>query len=91
MLKRSIREAGLIEREGLIEDLRKIRNFASYCPSRVIFSTEITECVKKGLSCPNKTTCTKVGNDSYDCACNKGFKMIHELNYTCEGMDHLSL
>ena len=48
-------------------------------------STEISECFKKGLLCPNKTTCTKTGNESYDCVCNKGFHMVHGLNYTCEG------
>ncbi|CAH3192723.1 unnamed protein product, partial [Porites evermanni] len=45
---------------------------------------EISECFKKGLLCPNKTTCTKTGNESYDCVCNKGFHMVHGLNYTCE-------
>ena len=48
-------------------------------------STEISECFKKGLLCPNKTTCAKTGNESYDCVCNKGFHMVHGLNYTCEG------
>ena len=48
-------------------------------------STEISECFKKGLLCPNKTSCTKTGNESYDCVCNKGFHMVHGLNYTCEG------
>lgn len=50
------------------------------------FPSEISECVKKGLMCPNGTTCSKTGNEKYDCVCNEGFQMVQgALNYTCEG------
>ncbi|XP_029196831.2 tenascin-like [Acropora millepora] len=46
---------------------------------------EISQCLKRGLLCPNGTICVKSANDTFDCVCKEGLKMVGgPQDFTCK-------
>lgn len=46
---------------------------------------EISQCLRRGLLCPNGTTCVQSANDTFECVCKEGLKLIGgPQNFTCK-------